>query len=158
MPILLDCSTPLMHLKWPEFSWIIGQKLHGNPQSMVSYRDKIFVSQFWTKLFSLLGAELSLSTTYHPQTDGQSERVNQVMEMYIRCMSHLEPKRWNSWLSVVEWWYNITYHNAIQISPFEALYGIKFPQLALGLYMQANVAIVGDYVKEREWIHSCSRI
>ena len=74
-------------------------KLHGIPQSMISDRDKIFTSQFWTELFTLLGVGLNLSTAYHPQTDGQTERVNQVLEMYLRCMTHLEPKRWNTWLS-----------------------------------------------------------
>ena len=70
-------------------------KLHGIPQSMLSDRDRIFVSQFWGELFSKLWAKLNYSTTYHPQTDGQTERVNQVLEMYLRCLTHMKPKRWN---------------------------------------------------------------
>nr|XP_027067574.1 uncharacterized protein LOC113693202 [Coffea arabica] len=100
-------------------------KLHGVPLRMLSDRDKIFTSQFWIELFTLLGTELCLSTAYHSQTDGQSERVNQVLEMYLRCMTHLKPKRWNIGLSLAEWWYNTTYHTAIQMSPFEALYGME---------------------------------
>ena len=102
-------------------------KLHGLPQSIVSDRDKIFISQFWTELFTLQGVRLDMSIAYHPQTDGQTERVNQVLEMYLRCMSHLEPKRWSTWLSLAEWWYNTTHHTAIQMTPFEALYGSKPP-------------------------------
>ena len=63
-------------------------KLQGMPLSMLSDRDKVFTSQFWIELFSLLETELCLSTAYHPQTDGQSGRVNQVLEMYLRCMTH----------------------------------------------------------------------
>ena len=75
-----------------------------------------------------------------------------MLEMYLRCMTHLEPKRWNAWLSLAEWWYNTTYHTTIQMSPFEALYGIPPPQLALGPYLQTRVVAVGDYVKERQQI------
>jgi hypothetical protein len=51
-------------------------KLHGTPKSLVSYRDKIFTSHFWKSLFQSLDTKLALTTTYHPQSDGQSERVN----------------------------------------------------------------------------------
>ncbi|XP_027169436.1 uncharacterized protein LOC113769165 [Coffea eugenioides] len=70
--------------------------------------------------------------------------------MYLRCMSHLEPRRWNTWLSLAEWWYNTIYHTAIQMTLFEALYGTKPPQLALGPYEQAKVATVGDYLKDKK--------
>ena len=53
---------------------------------------------------------LHMSTSYHPQPDGQTERVNQCLENYLRCMAFLQPKKWMNWLSLAEWWYNISNH------------------------------------------------
>jgi hypothetical protein len=77
-------------------------KLHGLPSSIVSDRDKIFVSHFWKHLFKLYKVNLTMSTAYHPQTDGQTERINQCLEMYLRCSVQDSPKSWKSWLSLAE--------------------------------------------------------
>lgn len=77
-------------------------KLHGLPKSIVSDRDKVFTSQFWQTLFKALGVTLSLSTTYHPQSDEQTERVNQCLECYLRCMTCGYPRKWVSWLLLAE--------------------------------------------------------
>ncbi|WVZ53938.1 hypothetical protein U9M48_004823 [Paspalum notatum var. saurae] len=77
-------------------------KLHGVPTSIVSDRDRIFLSHFWKELFQLLGTKLMPRTAYHPQTDGQSERVNQCLEMYLRCVIADSPADWKSWLSLAE--------------------------------------------------------
>jgi transposase InsO family protein len=69
-------------------------KLHGMPSAIITDRDKIFVSQFWQELFSRAGVELKMSSACHPQTDGQTERVNQCMETFLRCFVHACPKQW----------------------------------------------------------------
>lgn len=98
-------------------------KLHGVPHSIVSDRDCIFTSNMWRAILDAAGTKLSYSTAYHSQTDGQSERVNQCLEMYLRCAVHDTPSKWRKWLSTAEFWYNTTYHSSLNTSPFQALYG-----------------------------------
>lgn len=89
-------------------------KLHGLPSYIVSDRDTILTSNFWKELMSTLGIQQQMSSAYHPQTDGQTERVNQCLEGYLRCMCGHFPKKWSQWIALAEWWYNTTYHTAIQ--------------------------------------------
>ena len=69
-------------------------KLHGPPKVIVSDRGRIFTSKFWQELFAALKVELHFSTAYHPESDGQTERVNQCLEQYLRRMAFKEPKKW----------------------------------------------------------------
>lgn len=97
--------------------------LYGLPKSIVSDRDKVFTSNFWQTLFKRFEIPLHLSTTYHPQSDGQTERVNQCLEMYLRCAVSSTPQRWCAWLPLAQYWYNTCYHSSLQCSPYKALFG-----------------------------------
>ena len=94
-------------------------KLHGMPHSIVSDRDPVFLSQFWQALFSVQGVNLCLSSSYHPQTDGQTEVVNRCLETYLRCMCSHSPMDWCRWLPLAKWWYNTTFHTSTQHTPYE---------------------------------------
>jgi hypothetical protein len=69
-------------------------KLHGMPSILISNRDRIFTSTLWRELFRLAQVQLSVSSAYHPQSDGQTERVNQCMETFLRCFVNCCPKKW----------------------------------------------------------------
>ena len=66
---------------------------------------------------------MQLLSAYHPQTDGQTEVVNRFLETYLRCMFVDSPQQWSKWLPLAEWWYNTTFHSAIQTTPYEVVYG-----------------------------------
>ena len=74
---------------------------------------------------------LHMSLAYHPQTDGQTERLNQCLERFLRCMVHSCPKKWAALLPLAEYWYNTPFHSALGCTPFEVLYG--YPPRTLGL-------------------------
>ena len=97
-------------------------KLHGLPETIVSDRDRIFLSQFWQSLFKMLKIKLQMSTAYHPQTDGQTEVVNGCLECFLRCMTGERPKEWTQWLALAEYWYNTNFHTSINTTPFEVVY------------------------------------
>jgi len=127
-------------------------KLHGVPKTMVSDRDRVFLSAVWQGLFSQLGTKLLYSTAYHPQTDGQTERVNQCLEMYLRCSVHHSPKTWKAWLPVAELWYNSSFHSSLGCSPFKALYGYE-PNLGIITVSgdsSSLEATVSEIIQDRE--------
>ena len=98
-------------------------KLHGLPRTIVSDRDMVFLSRFWTKLFSLQRVALHMSTSYNPQTDGQTEVVNRCLETFLRCMTGERPTEWVLWLPLVEWRCNSNRHSTIGTTPYEVVYG-----------------------------------
>ncbi|GJZ13473.1 putative reverse transcriptase domain-containing protein [Tanacetum coccineum] len=98
---------------------------HGVPVLIISDRDSKFTSYFWKSLNEALGTQLDMSTAYHPQTDGQSERTIQTLEDMLRACVIDFGKGWDRHLPLVEFSYNNSYHTSIKAAPFEALYGQK---------------------------------
>ncbi|GKB92893.1 putative reverse transcriptase domain-containing protein [Tanacetum coccineum] len=98
---------------------------HGVSISIISDRDSRFTSRFWQSMQEALGTHLDMSTAYHPQTDGQSERIIQTLEDMLRaCILDFEGS-WDVHLPLVEFSYNNSYHSSVRCALFEALYGRK---------------------------------
>ena len=97
-------------------------RLHGIPSSIVSDRDPRFTSRFWGAFQKALGTELHMSTAYHPQTDGQSERTIQTLEDMLRSCVMDNQGCWDKYLPLVEFVYNNSYQQSIGMAPHEALY------------------------------------
>lgn len=125
-------------------------RLHGLPKTIVTDRDAIFTSQFWQKLFRSLGTKLNLSTSYHPQIDGQTERLNRCVETYLRAMTFSNPKQWIRWLPLTEWWYNTNHQTSLKTTPFQALYGFPPPQVPLGSLPYSTHTSVGSFLAQRQ--------
>ncbi|KAK4402762.1 Transposon Ty3-G Gag-Pol polyprotein [Sesamum angolense] len=123
-------------------------KLHGLPVNIVTDRVKVFTNLFWCELFKQLGTSLSLSTAYHPQSDGQMERVNQCFKNYLHCMCHLQPKHWFRWLALARHWYNTNFHTGLKYTPFQALYGYPPTPLSIDPYLPSHSTVVSDYMLE----------
>jgi len=95
------------------------------PEDVVSDRDSTFTGSFFTDLYDYLGIKRSISTAYYPQTDGQTERINQVIESYLRSYCNYEQNDWASMLAMAEYAYNYSKHSSTKISPFYANYGFE---------------------------------
>jgi hypothetical protein len=131
--VFVDRFTKMLHLvpssktdTAPDFAGMFVNHVirhHGIPDSLISDRGTLFTSQFWTALSKLLGIKHRLSTSFHPQTDGQTERLNQVIEQYLRIFCNYQQDNWHSLLPVAEFAYNNAYQASIKTSPFYANYG-----------------------------------
>jgi transposase InsO family protein len=98
-------------------------RYHGILKTIISDRGSIFVAHFWEQLHKCLGTHLIQSSAYHPQTDGQMERVNQIIEDMLRACVLSDGPKWDKHLSLAEFSYNNSYQESIKMSLFEALYG-----------------------------------
>lgn len=98
---------------------------HGTPKEIITDRDPKFTSKFWTTMMEKLGVDHKLSTAYHPQTDGQTERLNQTLEQYLRNYVNYDQKNWAELLPIAQYAYNSAKHTTTGMSPFFANYGME---------------------------------
>ena len=100
-------------------------RLCGNPKVIISDKDPKFTGNFWKTLFKGLDTKMNISTAYCPQMDGQTKRVNQVLEDMLRMHVRDYPNKWEDYFHLVEFSYNNHYQALAKLSPFEILYGRK---------------------------------
>jgi hypothetical protein len=99
--------------------------LHGVPNWIVSARAIQFISKFWKRLHETMNTHLNCSSTYHPQTDGQTKRVNQILEDMLRACALQYGRSWNKSLPYAKFSYSIIYLGNLKMTPFEMLYGCR---------------------------------
>jgi len=103
--------------------WDNVWKLHGLPESIVSDRGPQFAAELTKELNRMLGIKTKLSTAFHPQTNGQTERMNQELEQYLQFFIENRQKDWPEWLVAAEFAINNKVHMATKVLPFMANYG-----------------------------------
>jgi hypothetical protein len=157
--VIVDCLTKVTHFN-PVHTTYGGDKLvklyidnilklHGVPKSIVSDRGAQFVSKFWRSLHQALKTKLDFSSAYHPQTNGQTKRVNQVLEDMLRACVLTYGKNWEDNLAFAEF-YNNGYHTSLNRTPFEVLYGRKRHTPLMWSEVGGRVIESLDFIKAAE--------
>ena len=126
--------------------------LHGIPKSIVSDRGKIFMRTFWQEIHKLQGTKLNFTSTYHPESDGQSEVVNKRLGNYLRCFSSTKPASWHSWLPWAEFCYNTSYYISTRMTHFHIVYGQDPPALCRYGNPKSPVDDIDRYLQERDHV------
>jgi hypothetical protein len=109
-------------------------RLHGLPASIVSDRDARFTSDFWKRLNEIWKVKLRMSTAFHPQTDGQTEKANDIVQKWLRAFATNRQREWDRLLPMAEFAYNSTYHKTLRMTPFQADCGYN-PTMPLDLIL-----------------------
>ncbi|CAM8999301.1 unnamed protein product [Rhodiola kirilowii] len=127
-------------------------RLHGFPRTIVSDRDPIFMSKFWREFFRLHQTNLSTSSAYHPESDGQTEIVNRALEDYLRSFVGDTQSDWASYLSWAEYSYNTSWHSSAGMTPFQAVYGRSPPSIIEFVPSDSTHAQVTTTLESRDHI------
>ncbi|KAL4586656.1 hypothetical protein LXL04_011298 [Taraxacum kok-saghyz] len=125
-------------------------RLHGIPKTILSDRDPLFLSKFWTEIFKLQGSKLKFSSAYHPEIDGQTEVVNRSLETYLRCFAADQPKTWFLWLPWAEFWHNSAYHVSTNTTPFHIVYGRPPPSVFQFTPGEVRCQVVAHDLSDRD--------
>lgn len=111
---------------------------HGTPDTIISDKDKLFLSKFWKTTMNMLRIKSKMSTSFHPQTDGQTERTNQTLEQYLRAFLNYQQDNWATLLPIAQFTYNTATSSSTNITPYQANYGIiptlRFEERSLQSY------------------------
>ena len=120
-------------------------RLHGFPEKIVSDRDGRFISSFWQYLMKLTKTRLGMSSAHHPQTDGQTEKLNDIVQTYLRAYTREKPEDWDRWLALAEFAYNSSVHVSTGKSPFELDLGY-IPRMPIDASLQAAITEEGENI------------
>ena len=148
IPITSDIDTEQTIDLYLNHVW----KLHGLPKKMISDRGPQFVSKLMKGLFERLGIEGATSTAYHPQTDGQSERINQELEQYLRIFCNYRQDDWADYISMAEFAYNNHTHSTTKHSPFYASRGYH-PHTIISQINSSSVPRADELVDRIQQLH-----
>lgn len=131
-------------------------RLHGAPDDIVSDRGVQFISRFWRSFCSRLGINLSFSSGFHPETNGQTERTNQTLEQYLRCFVSDCQEEWAAYLPFAEVAYNNSEHASTKMSPFRCVGG-RDPRLSSLAGPSTDSPVVDQWFKDRRPIWSSAQ-
>ena len=115
-------------------------RLHGIPKSVLSDCDPIFMSTFWQELFRMQGTQLYMSSSYHPESNGQTEVVNRCLETYLRCFTTEQPRQWSLWIPCQNF----------GITPFEVVYGRKPPTMVQHIPGEVKLEVVAQDLRDQD--------
>jgi len=132
-------------------------KLHGLPETALSDRGPQFAAEFMKELNEILGIKTKLSTAYHPQTDGQTEWVNQEIEQYLRMFVSHRQNDWPEWIACAEFAYNNKIHTATHISPFFANYGMN-PRMGIEPRRAGKSEPAKEFAERMKLIHEEAQV
>ena len=144
-------------MKAPEFAKLFMNTIfphHGLPKNIISDRGSLFTSQYWEELTKYLGIKRNLSTAFHPQTDGQTERVNAILEQYLRAYCNYQQDDWTELLPFAQFSYNDSHQESINATPFYANYGYH-PEKESWIIKDASEgpANIKEYTDELRELH-----
>jgi hypothetical protein len=158
--VIMDRLTKTAHFIVVHTTYLVQQyaelymdqvvRLHGIPKTIISDRGTQFVACFWEQLHECLGTKLIRSSSYYPQTDGQTERMNHILEDMLRASILHFDKSWDKCLSLAEFSHNNNYQASLKIAPFDALYGRRCRTLLNWSEAGERTLFGPDLVKDAE--------
>jgi len=144
MAHLIPCTNDIGAKQFQEMFLREIFRLHGQPRDIITDRGSIFTSDLWKETTKKLGIERRLSTAFHSQTDGQTERMNSTLEQYLRACVNYQQDDWNELLQMAEFAYNNGYQESIKDTPFFANCGTNPEYQALGHLIQGETTLPED--------------
>ena len=131
--------------------------IYGLPQEIICDRDRKFVSEFWKSLFKLCGTKIIMSSTYDPETDGQTKRTNMNLEDMLRMCVGKRQQSWDKWLYLIQFPYNQRGHSIIGMNLFYALYGQECGNLVSVATTNSKIESLNQMIQKMHCLLNCAK-